>query len=68
MKLHHFVSGSSAILIGWLAVTFVCDVPTQCYPKLDRYPATARTTDQAIPGAPVAAGPESVVAKLSRSR
>jgi len=68
MKLRHFVSGSSAILVGWLGVTFVYDVPTQCYPKLDKYPATAKTAGQSIPGPRVVADPESVVAKLSRSR
>ena len=35
MKLNHFVSGSSVILAGWLLVTFVRDVPSQRYPKLD---------------------------------
>jgi hypothetical protein len=41
MQLRHFVSGSSVILTGWLAITFVHQVPTQRYPKLDKYPTTS---------------------------
>ncbi len=40
MKLRHFVSTSAVILLGWLAVTFIYDVPSQRYPKRDKYPAT----------------------------
>lgn len=40
MQLRHFVCGSAVILVGWLAVTFVYKVPSQRYPKLDKYPAT----------------------------
>jgi hypothetical protein len=36
MKLRHFVSGSSALLAGWLTVTFFNHVPAQRYPRLDR--------------------------------
>jgi hypothetical protein len=43
MQLRHFVSGSSVILVGWLAVTFFHQVPSQRYPKLDKYPATSMT-------------------------
>jgi hypothetical protein len=41
MKLHHFVSGSSVILAGWLAITFVCHVPAQRYQKHETFPTTA---------------------------
>ena len=41
MKLRHFVSGSSVILAGWLAVTFFYHVPAQRYQKLEKYPATS---------------------------
>ncbi|GAA5122210.1 hypothetical protein JIN84_09675 [Luteolibacter yonseiensis] len=41
MKTSSFVSGSSVILAGWLAATFLNEVPAQRYPKLDRKPATA---------------------------
>jgi hypothetical protein len=40
MKLSHFVSGSAAVLAGWLAVTFFHAMPSQRYPKLQKYPAT----------------------------
>jgi len=36
MKLHHFVSGSSVILAGWLAVTFVYHLPAQRYLKSEK--------------------------------
>ena len=38
MKLHHFVSGSAVILAGWLALTFVYDMPSQRYPRLEKHP------------------------------
>jgi hypothetical protein len=40
MKLRLFVSGSAVVLVAWLAITFVHDVPTQPYPKLDKYRRT----------------------------
>lgn len=39
MKLRHFVSTSAVILAAWLGFTFVHEVPTQPYPKLDKYTA-----------------------------
>ncbi|MDP3849874.1 MAG: hypothetical protein Q8Q59_05165 [Luteolibacter sp.] len=42
MKLRQFVSASAAVLLVWLAVTFVHQVPAQRYPKLDKYPTTGR--------------------------
>ena len=41
MSTRRFVGGSSVILAGWLGATFLNEVPTQRYPKLDRRPATA---------------------------
>lgn len=41
MKTTRFVSVSSVILAGWLAATFLNEVPAQRYPKLDKKPATA---------------------------
>jgi hypothetical protein len=38
MKLHHFVSGSAVILAGWLALTFVYDMPSQRYPRMEKHP------------------------------
>ena len=37
MRLHHFVSASAFILCGWLAVTFVTEVPVKRYPKLEKH-------------------------------
>ena len=44
MNTRRFVSGSSILLAGWLGATFLNDVPSQRYPKLDKKPATAATT------------------------
>ena len=41
MNTRRFVSGSSILLAGWLGATFLNDVPSQRYPKLDKKPATA---------------------------
>ena len=41
MNTRGFVSGSSVLLAGWLGATFLNDVPSQRYPKLDKKPATA---------------------------
>lgn len=41
MNTRKFVSGSSIILVGWLGATFLNEVPSQRYPKLDKNPATA---------------------------
>lgn len=50
MDIRRFVSGSAVILAGWLAVTFFRDVPSQRYPRLDKYPAVSSTeADEAPP-------------------
>ncbi|MEY3895605.1 MAG: hypothetical protein RLZZ214_1124 [Verrucomicrobiota bacterium] len=41
MNTRRFVSGSSILLAGWLGATFLNEVPSQRYPKLDKKPATA---------------------------
>jgi hypothetical protein len=41
MNTRCFVSGSSILLAGWLGATFLNEVPSQRYPKLDKKPATA---------------------------
>lgn len=43
MNTRRFVSGSSILLAGWLGATFLNEVPSQRYPKLDKKPATAAT-------------------------
>ncbi len=67
MQLRHFVSGSSVILFGWLAVTFIHQVPSQRYPKLDRYPTTTMRKPTATP-APAVAVEETAVFPVSVSR
>jgi len=44
MNIRSFVSGSSILLAGWLGATFLNEVPSQRYPKLDKKPATAAVT------------------------
>ncbi|MGL4398345.1 MAG: hypothetical protein ACRCXD_00630 [Luteolibacter sp.] len=41
MNTRRFVSGSSILLAGWLGATFLNEVPSQRYPKLDKTPPTA---------------------------
>jgi len=36
MNVRNFVSGSSVVLVGWLGATFLNEVPSQRYPKLDK--------------------------------
>jgi len=40
MNTKRFVSGSSVILAGWLGATFLNEVPSKRYPKLEKSPAT----------------------------
>lgn len=47
MHLRQFVSGSAVILSAWLAVTFLTEVPTQRYPKLDKYKRQSSHAQQA---------------------
>lgn len=42
MNIRNFVSGSSVILAAWLGATFLNEVPSQRYPKLDKNPATVK--------------------------
>ncbi len=49
MNTKRFVSGSSIILVGWLGATFLNEVPSQRYPKLDRKPATASLDENIQP-------------------
>lgn len=49
MKLRHFVSGSAVVLGAWLAITFFHEVPTQRYPKLEKYHRSAAGSDQFDP-------------------
>jgi hypothetical protein len=41
MNTRRFVSGSSILLVGWLGATFLNEVPSQRYPRLDKKAATA---------------------------
>ena len=41
MNTRRFVSGSSFLLAGWLGATFLNEVPSQSYPKLDKKPTVA---------------------------
>lgn len=67
MKLRHFVSGSSVLLAGWLAVTFVYHVPAQRYQKPEKYPVTSLSRKPAV-AAPATAVQESQDFPVSASR
>ncbi len=51
MKMNYFVSGSSLVLAGWLAMTFFHEVSPQEYPKQRRgsVPAQALNAPAAKP-------------------
>lgn len=46
MNTKRFVSGSSVILAGWLAATFLNEVPAQRYPKLDKKTTASATESE----------------------
>jgi len=67
MNLRYFVSGSSMVLIGWLALTFFHEVPTQRYPRLERpRGGAAPETTHATP-APAAGAEENPIVHVSVS-
>lgn len=49
MQLRYFVTGSAVILIAWLAVTFVHQVPSQRYLKHEKFQSAARPAAEAAP-------------------
>lgn len=71
MKLFPFVCGSSVILAGWLVVTFLHDVPSQRYPKLEKHATratqneTASTTDDSTGISDAALSPGDLSASIS---
>lgn len=67
MHLRQFVSGSAVILSAWLAYTFITEVPSQRYPKLDKYQYQSENT--ATPEDPqMAASVEPEISPLSLSQ
>ena len=67
MNTRRFVSGSSVLLAGWLGATFLNDVPSQRYPKLDKNPATVSLPGDSNP-ALTATQVKSAVLPVSFSR
>lgn len=67
MKLRQFVTTSAIVLLGWLGFTFVHEVPSQRYPKLQKY--TDARTQTTTPGfaEPVKAGSEAEIFHVSVS-
>ncbi len=65
MKLRHFVCGSSALLVCWLAVTFIYNLPAQRYQKPEKFPVTAQMAPEK--SQMVAAAKEPADAALSAS-
>jgi len=67
MNIRNFVSGSSVVLAGWLGATFLNEVPSQRYPKLDKNSSTrARPSDVNVQMA--SAAKEDEVLRVSASR
>ncbi len=67
MNLRYFISISALILAAWLGFTFVNEVPTQPYPKLDKYAAKSPRTP-AVQTAEIAAiSPDSENFQVSAS-
>ncbi|MEX1118493.1 MAG: hypothetical protein WEB60_06825 [Terrimicrobiaceae bacterium] len=67
MNIRNFVSGSSVVLAGWLGATFLNEVPSQRYPKLDKDSSTsARPADS--DAQMVSAVEENDVLRVSASR
>lgn len=58
MEIRRFVSGTSIILAGWLGVTFIREVPSQRYPKMERYESVST---ELVP-VPVPVGADSATA------
>lgn len=46
MNTKRFVTGFSVILAGWLGATFLNEVPSQRYPKLDKITADSEAETQ----------------------
>jgi hypothetical protein len=67
MKLRHFVSGSAVVLGLWLAITFVHEVPTKRYPKLDKYRRSAEAGVASDPSGATAADTAAELLQVSVS-
>ena len=67
MKLRQFVTTSAVVLAGWLGFTFVHEVPSQRYPKLQKYTDARPGTTTPILAEPVKAGSEAEVFHVSIS-
>lgn len=67
MKLGQFVTTSSVVLAGWLGFTFVHEVPSQRYPKLQKYTEARPGMTTPELAEPVKAGSEDEVFHVSVS-
>ena len=68
MQLRPFVCGSSVILAGWLALTFVVHVPASHYQKPGAAPTAAVTRHQSLALEAAARPPAAAVFSISASR
>jgi hypothetical protein len=67
MKLGQFVTTSAVVLAGWLGFTFVHEVPSQRYPRLQKYTeARPRATNPHLVQTPITA-PEAEIFHVSVS-
>jgi hypothetical protein len=56
MRLSHFVTTSSLVLSGWLALTFVSEVPARSYPKLEKHAGKSKAKPGPLDALQAAAG------------
>ena len=68
MKLGQFVTTSSVVLTGWLGFTFVHEVPSQRYPKLQKYAETGPQEDTPVAAGPMDTDPDASLLHVSVSQ
>jgi len=68
MQLRHFVTCSAVILCAWLALTFVTEVPTQSYPKLEKYVRKGGLKPLGDDTQLASSDPESEISRVSASQ
>lgn len=67
MKLGQFVTTSAVVLMGWLGFTFVHEVPSQRYPKLQKYTEAKPRTTNPDSAQPPGTTPEAEIFNVSVS-
>jgi hypothetical protein len=68
MKLGLFVTTSAVVLAGWLGLTFIHEVPSQHYPKLQKYADAGPQMTSPEPAGPAESRPEDKLMHVSVSQ